>query len=130
MRSMPGAGPLYCKRCLPMNAADRQPTISVGLAVRNEPRSIRRCIESVLAQSFDDVELVICDNASDDETVDTLQAYAREDRRVSVSVNTVNVGIHEKMNPGLPSSRGALFRLVSADDWLQPGAPSAGGGGG
>src|SRR3954451_9773393 len=126
MRFMPGAGPLYCKRCLPMNAADRQPTISVGLAVRNEPRSIRRCIESVLAQSFDDVELVICDNASDDETVDTLQAYAREDRRVSVSVNTVNVGIHEKMNRVLLSSRGALFRWISADDWLEPDALSAG----
>jgi glycosyltransferase involved in cell wall biosynthesis len=104
----------------------RAPALSVGLAVRNEPRAIRRCIESVLTQDFTDLELVICDNASDDETVDTAQEYARDDRRVTVNVNPVNIGSHENMNRVLESSRGTLFRWISADDWLEPGALSAG----
>jgi glycosyl transferase family 2 len=74
------------------------PAVSVGLAVRNDPQSVRQCIESVLSQDFTDVELVICDNASDDDTVETLQEYARQDRRVTVAVNPVNIGSHENMN--------------------------------
>jgi glycosyltransferase involved in cell wall biosynthesis len=102
------------------------PAISVGLAVRNEPNGVGRCIESVLAQDFTDLELVICDNASDDETVDTLEEYARADRRVRVAVNPVNIGSHENMNRVLQLSRGTLFRWISADDWLEPAALSTG----
>src|SRR5215212_2783787 len=109
-----------------MSAANGLPTISVGLAVRNDPEGVRRCIESVLSQSFTDLELVICDNASDDGTVETLQEYAREDRRVKVAVNPVNIGSHENMNRVLELSRGALFRWISADDWLEPLALSEG----
>jgi glycosyltransferase involved in cell wall biosynthesis len=100
------------------------PAISVGLAVRNDPQGVRLCIESVLSQDFTDLELVICDNASDDDTVDTLREYAREDPRVTVAVNPVNIGSHENMNRVLELSRGTLFRWISADDWLEQGALS------
>jgi glycosyltransferase involved in cell wall biosynthesis len=100
--------------------------LSVGLAVRNNPRGVRRCIESILAQDFTDLELVICDNASDDETVDTLAEYARADRRVTVQLNPVNLGSHENMNRVFERSCGKLFRWISADDWLEPGALAAG----
>jgi glycosyltransferase involved in cell wall biosynthesis len=107
-----------------MSAGNAPPALSVGLAVRNDPQRIRRCIESVLSQNFTDIELVICDNASDDDTVDTLDEYAREDRRVTVAVNPVNIGSHENMNRVLELSRGTLFRWISADDWLEPQALS------
>jgi glycosyltransferase involved in cell wall biosynthesis len=109
-----------------VGAGNTPPAVSVGLAVRNDPHGVRRCIESVLAQDFTDLELVICDNASFDGTVDTLEEYAREDRRVTVAVNPVNIGSHENMNRVLQSSRGTLFRWISADDWLEPHALSAG----
>jgi glycosyltransferase involved in cell wall biosynthesis len=102
------------------------PTVSVGLAVRNDPNGVRRCIESVLAQDLTDLELVICDNASDDDTVDTLQEYAREDPRVAATINPVNIGSHENMNRVFELSRGTFFRWISADDWLEPAALSAG----
>jgi hypothetical protein len=78
----------------------------------------------VLSQKYDDIELVICDNASDDDTVDTLKEYARGDRRVTVAVNPINIGSHENMNRVLELSRGTLFRWISADDWLEPEALS------
>jgi glycosyltransferase involved in cell wall biosynthesis len=109
-----------------MSARDAPPAISVGLAVRNDPQGVRRCIESVLSQDFTDIELVICDNASDDDTVETLEEYAREDRRVTVAVNPVNIGSHENMNRVLELSRGTLFRWISADDWLETHALSEG----
>jgi glycosyltransferase involved in cell wall biosynthesis len=109
-----------------MDPADTPPAISVGLAVRNDPHRVGRCIESVLAQEFTDLELVICDNASDDETVETLEDYARQDPRVTVAVNPINIGSHENMNRVLELSRGTHFRWISSDDWLEPYALSAG----
>lgn len=109
-----------------MSTSSSAPAVSVGLAVRNDPQRVRRCIESVLSQDFTDIELVICDNASDDDTVATLQEYAREDSRVAVHVNPVNIGSHENMNRVFELSRGRLFRWISADDWLESHALSEG----
>jgi Glycosyl transferase family 2 len=101
------------------------PALSIGLAVRNGRNVVDRCIESILAQDFADFELVICDNASDDGTIGTLEDYARADKRIALSVNQADIGSHENMRRVLESSRGTLFRWISADDWLEPGCLSA-----
>ncbi len=100
---------------------DVAPTLSVGLAVRNRVDVVGRCIESIISQDFTDLELVISDNASDDGTEALLQEYARADRRIRLSVNEVNIGLHENMNRVLELSRGEFFRWISSDDWLEPG---------
>jgi glycosyltransferase involved in cell wall biosynthesis len=81
---------------------------------------VERCIESILAQDIGDLELVISDNASDDGTIEALEAYARADGRISLNINQFNIGIHENMNRVLRCSRGTFFRWISADDWLEP----------
>lgn len=96
------------------------PALSVGLAVRNGQRIVKRCIESILSQDFTDLELVVCDNDSDDGTIETLQECARADRRIRLNVNPVNIGSHENMRRALDLSRGTFFRWISADDWLEP----------
>jgi glycosyltransferase involved in cell wall biosynthesis len=101
------------------------PALSIGLAVRNGRPFINRCIESILSQDFTDLELVICDNASDDGTIEMLEEYARVDRRLKLGVNQVNIGLHENMRRVLESSRGTFFRWISADDWLEPRCLSA-----
>lgn len=100
------------------------PPLSIGLAVRNGRQVVGRCIESILSQDFADFELVISDNASDDGTVGMLEEYARADRRLRINVNQTNIGSHENMRRVLDSSRGTLFRWISADDWLEPGCLS------
>jgi len=104
---------------------DTAPVISVGLAVRNARETIGRCIESVLSQDLDDLELIVSDNSSDDGTTEIVQGIARIDGRVRVSVNPVNVGSHENMNLAFEPARGRYFRWISADDWLEPGCLSA-----
>ena len=100
------------------------PALSVGLAVRNGKDVVGRCIESVLSQDFADLELVICDNVSDDGTIALLEDYARSDRRIALHLNEVNIGSHENMKRALELSRGTYFRWISADDWLEPGCLS------
>jgi len=94
--------------------------MSVGLPVRNVADVVGRCIESVLSQDFADLELIICDNQSDDGTRDVVEDLARSDPRVSFSVNPVNIGLHENMKRTLSVARGTNFRWISADDWLEP----------
>jgi glycosyltransferase involved in cell wall biosynthesis len=103
----------------------KSPVISVGLPVRNARETVERCIESVLSQDLADLELIVSDNASDDGTIEMVEGYARMDGRVRLSVNPVNVGIHENMNRVLAQARGMYFRWISADDWLEPGCLSA-----
>jgi glycosyltransferase involved in cell wall biosynthesis len=100
---------------------ERPPSFSVGLAVRNAVDVVKRCMESVLCQHVPDLELVISDNASDDGTRDVLEEYARADHRIRLSVNAINIGLHENVNRVLELSRGTYFRWIGADDWLDPG---------
>ena len=98
---------------------DTPPRISVGLAVRNGVGIVGRCIDSVLSQDFEDLELVISDNVSDDGTAELLARYAQADTRVNLGMNEVNIGSHENMNRVFDRSRGTFFRWISADDWLE-----------
>jgi len=99
---------------------DGTPALSIGLAVRNGGDGIKRCIESILSQDFTDLELVVSDNVSDDGTIETLENYARADRRIRLNLNRVNIGSHENMRSVLEASRGTFFRWISHDDWLEP----------
>lgn len=101
------------------------PLLSIGLAVRNGEEHIARCIDSVLTQDFRDLELVICDNASDDGTVAVIEGYSRTDPRISLTINDVNIGLHANVKRVLELSRGTYFRWISADDWLERGCLSA-----
>jgi glycosyltransferase involved in cell wall biosynthesis len=96
------------------------PTVSVGLAIYNGEDTVERCVESVLAQSLPDLELVVSDNASTDATPEILARLAAADPRVRVSTNPTNVGQHANMNRVFDLSAGRLFRWISADDWLEP----------
>lgn len=100
------------------------PRLSIGLAVRNGKGWVENCIESIIRQDFEDFELIVSDNASDDGVTETIATYARVDRRIRLNVNPFNVGVIENMNRVLRLARGTFFRWVSADDWLEPGCLS------
>jgi glycosyltransferase involved in cell wall biosynthesis len=99
---------------------EKAPKLSVGLAVRNGRNCVERCIDSILTQHFTDFELVICDNVSDDGTIEILERYAQADRRIRLGLNETNIGSHENMKLVLMRSCGESFRWISADDWLEP----------
>jgi glycosyltransferase involved in cell wall biosynthesis len=105
--------------------SDDAPQVSIGLAVRNGRDVIERCVDSIVSQDFTDIELVICDNVSDDGTIAVLEEYARADDRVKFSVNSVNIGSHGNMRHVFDLAQGRFFRWISADDWLEPGYLSA-----
>jgi glycosyltransferase involved in cell wall biosynthesis len=98
----------------------KTPLISVGLPVCNAGSYIKDAIESVLAQTFDDFELIISDNASTDCTNDICRAYAGKDRRVRFFVNEQNCGIAENYNRVFGLATGKYFHWMGGDDSHDP----------
>jgi glycosyltransferase involved in cell wall biosynthesis len=81
---------------------------------------VRRALDSVLAQTFDDWELVACDNASGDGTWDVLREYAARDGRIRVFRNDENVGPVGNWRRCASLATAPAAALLFADDWYEP----------
>jgi glycosyltransferase involved in cell wall biosynthesis len=96
------------------------PQVSIGLPVYNGERYLRETLDSVLAQTFEDFEVVISDNASTDKTQDICQAYAARDARIRYFRNARNVGSAMNFNRVFELSSAPYFKLANADDLSAP----------
>ena len=92
------------------------PKVSVGLPLRNGAEYLREALDSILAQSFHDFELVICDNASTDESFSICEEYAERDSRIRLYRNEENVGGAGNYNKVFELSRGEYFKWAAHDD--------------
>jgi glycosyltransferase involved in cell wall biosynthesis len=94
--------------------------VSVGLPVRNGADRIEPVVKSVLSQDHENLELVICDNASTDGTEELCRGLAAHDSRVVYHRNPVNVGLLNNFIGAMRLASGEFFRWVGDDDWLDP----------
>lgn len=103
-----------------MNDEIHVPTVSIGLAVRNGMPYLIEALDSILAQTYTDFELIISDNASTDETEDVCKSYAARDSRIRYYRNATNIGGANNENLTFRLSRGKYFRWAAHDDILAP----------
>jgi hypothetical protein len=96
-----------------------QPTISIGLPVFNGEHYLEKAIESILAQSYGNFELILSDNASSDSTAEICARFEALDDRVQFERNTVNVGAAANFNRVVHRARGRYFRWAAHDDLLR-----------
>jgi glycosyltransferase involved in cell wall biosynthesis len=94
------------------------PAVSVCIPTYNYARFLPQAIDSVLAQTYPDFELIVSDNASTDDTPSVLATY--DDTRMRVSRNERNLGLFGNFNRCLELASGELVKFVCADDWLHP----------
>ena len=99
---------------------ERRPLVSIGLPVYNGEEYLAESIESILDQTFTDLELVICDNASTDSTPQIIEQYAAKDDRIRTYRNDVNIGGSRNANRVFELSIGRYYRLASHDDVCLP----------
>jgi len=95
--------------------SDSNPEISVLMSCYNASRWLDKAIESVLAQSFKDFELIIVNDGSTDETWNIIQGYRECDKRV-VAVSKENSGLADSLNFGIMQARGKWIARLDADD--------------
>lgn len=93
--------------------------ISVIVPVYNVATYLRECLDSVLAQTYCDFEVVAVDDGSTDGSADILARYAAADRRVRV-VDGDRRGVAAARNKGIDSARGDMVTFVDADDAVAP----------
>jgi len=96
------------------------PRVSVLLTAYNRERYIAASIDSVLAQTFGDFELLITDNCSTDGTADIARSYEKRDRRVRVVVNERNLGQFGNRNRAAELARASLLKYHDSDDLMYP----------
>lgn len=96
------------------------PTLTIGLPVYNGERYLAEALDSLLAQTFTDFELVISDNASEDRTAEICREYADRDARIRYLRQPVNIGAAPNHNILVPQARGRYFKWASHDDLYHP----------
>lgn len=96
------------------------PVVSVLMTSYNRERYIGEAIESVLASTFTDFELIISDDRSTDRTVEIAQSYSKRDARVKVFVNEINLGDYKNRNAAAERAQGKYIKYVDADDYIYP----------
>ena len=100
-----------------------KPLISVIVPVHNAERYIARCMESILAQDYENYEIVAVVDNSDDASLGILKAYQKADKRVKITEKKIgNPG--GARNAGLDNAKGDLIMFVDADDALYDDALS------
>lgn len=106
-------------------ADNGKPLVSIGMPVYNGERSIREALDSLLAQGYDNFELIISDNASTDATAAICREYLSKDKRISYFRNDCKVGQMANFRLVLDRARGAYFMWAAVDDRWLPGFANA-----
>ncbi|NQV20616.1 MAG: glycosyltransferase family 2 protein, partial [Rhodospirillales bacterium] len=96
------------------------PRVSIGLPVYNGETYLGLAIDSILAQTFTDFELVICDNCSTDRTQEICEHYAKQDARVRYYRNPENLGAGPNYDRTFELSSGEYFKWMAHDDLIAP----------
>ncbi len=96
------------------------PTVGIGMPVYNGEQFLEAALQSHLDQTFEDFELLICDNASNDATAEIAQDYAAKDERIRYLRSDCNLGGNPNFNRAFRFSRGRYFRWAACDDVIAP----------
>lgn len=98
----------------------QSPLVSILIPVYNRENFIGECIESALAQTYTNIEVVVVDNASTDGTWTICQQFATKDQRVRIFRNEANIGPVRNWLACVEQARGELGKILFSDDLIYP----------
>lgn len=96
----------------------KHPTVSIIVAVYNVENLIRRCLDSIRAQSFSDFEVILINDGSKDNSGKICDEYAEKDRRFK-AIHQNNQGVSRVRERGIKESSGIYTIHVDPDDWIE-----------
>jgi len=99
-------------------SGDRREQVSVCLPSCNGERYIEAAIESIFSQTYENFELIVCDDASTDATPVILEKLARQDQRIKFSKNAQRLGLFQNYNQCLEKVQGKFIKPFAQDDLL------------
>ena len=96
---------------------ENRPLVSVIIPVYNVEKYLERCVDSVLAQTYTNLEIILIDDGSTDTSGKICDEYAQKDARIRV-LHKKNTGIADTRNIGLDISKGEYIAFVDSDDFV------------
>lgn len=94
--------------------------ISIIVPVYNVEKYLARCLDSILCQTFEDIEIICVNDGSKDNSLKILESYSEKDDRIKI-VNKENGGLSSARNEGLKYVTSDYVSFVDSDDWIEPG---------
>lgn len=98
-----------------------QPTVSVILPVYNAAQRLPACLESICRQRYQNLEIIVVNDGSNDASMSILNQYAAKDKRI-VAVDKDNRGVSATRNLGISLAKGKYLQFIDSDDYLDENA--------
>lgn len=95
--------------------------ISIIIPIYNSENNLEKCIDSVIKQTYKNIEIILVDDGSKDSSLDKCYKYSKLDNRIKV-IHKENEGVAIARNVGINYSTGEYITFVDADDWLEKNA--------
>lgn len=102
------------------NYSPNNPLISVCMAAYNASEYIEKALLSILNQTYENIEVIIVNDKSTDETESIIKVFKKQDDRIKIFNNSENIGYLRTFNLALSCSSGEYICFVDADDWIAP----------
>ena len=107
-----------------MNNNVKQPYLSIIVPIYNTEQYLKKCIESILGQTYINFELILVDDGSTDNCLSICNHYAEHDSRIQV-IHQKNGGVTSARKAGLDIACGEYVSFIDSDDWMEPDYYSA-----
>lgn len=92
---------------------------SIIVAVYNIEKYINQCIESIINQTYSEIEIILVNDGSTDNSLHILQEWKQKDNRIKI-INKKNGGLSSARNEGLKVATGEYVAYIDGDDWVSP----------
>ncbi len=97
------------------------PFVSLIIPVYNAEKYLRRCLNSAMQQTYQDMEIIVVNDGSADTSLEICREYEKMDPRFRI-INKENTGVSDSRNRAIAAARGTYLQFMDSDDWLTPDA--------
>ena len=94
--------------------------VSIVVAVYNAEKTLKKCVESLLNQTYNNIEIILVNDCSKDNSLDICTEYSKTNENVKVISNEKNSGVSATRNNGINNSTGEYICFVDSDDYVEP----------
>ena len=96
-----------------------KPLISVIVPIYNTEKYLKKCLDSIINQTYKNLQIILIDDGSGDNSGEICDEYATKDSRIQV-IHKQNAGVTAARNDGLDMATGDYIGFVDSDDWIEP----------
>ncbi len=95
-----------------------QKMVTIIIPMYNVEKYIKKCILSIIEQTYKNIEILVLDDASTDQSLDVVKEYEKKDKRIQVKSFSINKGADYARKQGILLAKGQYIMFVDADDWI------------